>query len=164
MDARFRSFRFKILHKMDKLIQYSISFIETLPDIEDYWDLFQTTGWNDEYKLTKLDIANAIKNSWYAVSIFDSNRLVGFGRVICDGIHHALIVDIIVHPDYQNIGLGSELLNRIVTKCKNQQIRDIQLFAADNRCSFYEKFGFEKRPLNAPGMQLKKITMNEYQN
>ena len=34
-------------------------------------------------------------------------------------------------------------------------IRDIQLFAATNKFAFYEKFGFEKRPINAPGMQLR---------
>jgi hypothetical protein len=42
-----------------------------------------------------------------------------------------------------------------VQKCKGNNIRDIQLFAAKDKSEFYEKFGFEKRPINAPGMQLK---------
>ena len=132
-----------------------IAFRDTLPDTKDYWDLFQTTGWNDEYNFTQQDLEKAIKNSWYSNSIYDSNKLIGFGRVIADGVHHALIVDLIIHPDYQDQGLGSKLLDRLVTKCTNSKIRDIQLFAAKDKFEFYEKFGFEKRPINAPGMQIK---------
>ena len=75
--------------------------------------------------------------------------------MIADGVHHALIVDMIIHPDYQGQGLGSKLLDRLVTKCIYSKIRDIQLFAAKDKFKFYEKFGFEKRPINAPGMQIK---------
>ena len=136
-------------------IQETIIFKETLPDIKEYWNLFQTTGWNQEYNFSIQDLANAIQNSWYSMSIYDSDKLIGFGRVIADGVHHALIVDLIIHPDYQNKGLGSRLLDKLVSKCKKNKIRDIQLFSAKDKYSFYEKFGFEKRPDNAPGMQLR---------
>jgi ribosomal protein S18 acetylase RimI-like enzyme len=132
-----------------------ITFKEIPPDTNDYWDLFQTTGWNEEYNFTQQDLENAIKNSWYSNSLYDDDKLIGFGRVIADGVHHAFIVDLIIHPDYQGQGLGSKLLDRLVTKCNDSKIRDIQLFAAKDKSGFYEKFGFEKRPLNAPGMQLK---------
>jgi ribosomal protein S18 acetylase RimI-like enzyme len=136
-------------------IQEKFVFKDVLPDINDYWDLFQTTGWNDKYNFTKQDLANAIKDSWYSVSLYNSNKLIGFGRVIADGVHHALIVDLIIHPDYQGKGFGSKLLDSLVSRCKDFRIRDIQLFAARNKFAFYEKFGFEKRPINAPGMELK---------
>jgi ribosomal protein S18 acetylase RimI-like enzyme len=132
-----------------------ITFRDTLPDINDYWDLFQTTCWNEEYNFTQLDLENAIKNSWYSISIYDSDNLIGFGRVIADGIHHAFIVDLIIHPDYQGQGLGSKLLDRLLTQCTDSKIRDIQLFAAKDKSGFYEKSGFEIRPVNAPGMQIK---------
>jgi ribosomal protein S18 acetylase RimI-like enzyme len=139
-------------------MKYSVFFDDKLPAIKKYWDLFQTTGWNQEYNFSIQDLAEAIQNSWYAVSIYDSNDsndLIGFGRVIADGVHHALIVDLIIHPDYQAKGLGSKLLARLVQKCKDNKIRDIQLFAAKDKFAFYEKYGFEKRPSDAPGMQLK---------
>ena len=78
-----------------------ITFRETLPDINDYWDLFQTTGWNKEYNFSIQDLNKAIQNSWYSISVYDSDKLIGFGRIIADGVHHALIVDLIIHPDYQ---------------------------------------------------------------
>lgn len=133
----------------------SIIFEEKLPDIQKYWDLFQTTGWNCEYNFSLEELNKAIQHSWYSISVYHSGKLVGFGRVIADGVHHALIVDLIIHPEYQCKGLGSELLKRLVQKCKDYRIRDIQLFAARDKFEFYEKFGFEKRPANAPGMQLK---------
>ncbi len=130
-------------------------FDEQLPDPQKYWDLFLTTGWNLEYDFSVTDLARAIQNSWYAISIYHSNELIGSGRIIADGVHHALIVDLIIHPDYQGKGLGRRLLDRLVQKCKDNKIRDIQLFAASDKSGFYEKSGFETRPPNAPGMQLK---------
>lgn len=130
-------------------------FNEQLPDPEKYWDLFQTTGWNLEYNFSVTDLARAIQNSWYVISIYHSDELIGFGRIIADGVHHALIVDLIIHPDYQGKGLGRRLLDRLVQKCKDNKIRDIQLFAARDKSGFYTKSGFEKRPSNAPGMQFK---------
>lgn len=136
-------------------MQDSIIFKEKIPDIHQYWALFQTTGWNDEYGFSVTDLKKAIQNSWYSVSIYHLENLIGFGRVISDGVHHALIVDLMIHPDYQGKGIGGKLLDRLLKKCRNDKIRDIQLFAAKNKYHFYEKNGFEKRPLNAPGMQYK---------
>ena len=135
----------------------SLQYKEQLPAINEYWDLFNTTGWNNEYKFTVVDLEKAIEKSWYALSAFESDKLIGFGRVIADGVHHALIVDIIVHPQYQSNGIGSLLLERLVKKCKEENIRDIQLFAAADKYGFYEKHGFEQRPHNAPGMHYKCI-------
>jgi ribosomal protein S18 acetylase RimI-like enzyme len=140
---------------MTDLIPQTVTFRDSLPGIKDYWDLFQTTGWNEEYNFSMQDLAIAIQNSWFSTSLYDSKKLIGFGRVIADGVHHALIVDLIIHPDYQNMGHGSRLLNRLVLKCKDHKIKDIQLFAAKDKYAFYEKLGFEKRPVDAPGMQLK---------
>ena len=134
---------------------HGLIFKEELPAIEDYWDLFQTTGWNEKYEFSIDELSKAIKNSWYSISLYDSGKLIGFGRVIADGVNHALIVDLIIHPKHQRRGLGSKLLDKLVMRCKENNIRDIQLFAARNKYGFYEKFGFEKRPENAPGMQLK---------
>lgn len=140
---------------MNNNITNKIDYKETLPSIDDYWDLFDTTGWNDKYNFDRDDLENAIKNSWYAISVYDLSKLIGFGRVIADGIHHAFIVDMIIHPDYQRKKIGSSLLDRLIKKCKEHKIRDIQLFSAKEKYAFYEKFNFEKRPENAPGMQYK---------
>lgn len=87
-----------------------ITYLESLPDIDNYWDIFTETGWNEQYRFNKDDLKKAIENSWYAVSAYDNERLIGFGRVISDGIHHALIVDMMISKNYQGKGIGAILL------------------------------------------------------
>jgi ribosomal protein S18 acetylase RimI-like enzyme len=132
-----------------------IDYNNRKPQIADYWNLFESTGWNDEYKFTIDELNSAIENSWYSVSAYINNKLIGYGRIISDGIHHALIVDLIISPEFQSKGIGSEILRRLLGKCTENNIRDIQLFSAKDKFKFYEKFGFEKRNENAPGMGYK---------
>jgi ribosomal protein S18 acetylase RimI-like enzyme len=127
------------------------------PTPDEYFALFQTTGWNADYHLTSHDLAKALKESAFMVSAYDEDRLVGFGRVVSDSIH-AMIYDLIVAPDYQRQGIGGEILDRLVQRCQEAHIRDVQLFCARNTREFYERHGFEARPADAPGMQYRGAT------
>ena len=129
---------------------------EERPDRNDYFALFETTGWNQNYRASPEELETANRNSWLTISAFDDDRLVGFGRVVTDFALHAMIFDLIVLPDYQGRGVGTTVLQTLVKKCREQGIRDIQLFCAKNQKGFYEKNGFETRPDNAPGMQFRK--------
>ncbi|MCF8369543.1 MAG: GNAT family N-acetyltransferase [Bacteroidales bacterium] len=126
-----------------------------LPDESKLFSLFLTTGWNESYKLEKSEMFTAVKNSWYYVSACDKEKLIGFGRILCDGIVHALILDLIVHPDYQNQGIGKTILNKLVDKCRQHRIRDIQLYSVKGKDGFYRKMGFKERPEGEPGMEIK---------
>jgi GNAT superfamily N-acetyltransferase len=136
-------------------MENKFSFSTALPEEKRVFDLYLTTGWNDAYKITPPEFMEALLNSWYCLSAYDDNRLVGFGRMICDGILHALILDLIVHPDFQGKGLGGEILSRLVEKCRESRIRDIQLFSVKGKAGFYRKLGFRERPEGAPGMEVK---------
>jgi hypothetical protein len=59
------------------------------PEKSEFFRLFETTGWNAEYNLDPDRLHLAVVASWYTVSAYDGDRLVGFGRMICDGIVHA---------------------------------------------------------------------------
>ncbi len=133
-----------------------IALREQLPDKDEYFSLFTTTGWNEAYKASPDDLERANQNSWLVLSAYDENKLVGFGRVVTDFVLHAMIYDMIVLPDYQGRGIGTMILTRLVTRCQERGIRDIQLFCARGKRPFYEKNGFESRADDAPGMQLKK--------
>ena len=132
-----------------------VSFSEKPPVPADFFLLFDTTGWNSHYHLNESELFNALKNSWYHLSAYDDDRLIGFGRIICDGVVHALILDMIVHPDYQGEGVGTELLDKLVAHCREYRIRDIQLFCAKGKKDFYLKGGFSVRPSDGPGMEIK---------
>jgi GNAT superfamily N-acetyltransferase len=133
----------------------SIAYHDVLPDSQSFFELFETTGWNRDYKLDEAALSEAILTSWTAVSAYDGDQLVGFGRVISDGILHAIIVDLIVRPTYQKHGIGGQILRRLVDRCRAHHVRDIQLFCARGKAGFYKHFGFVSRPQDAPGMEWK---------
>ena len=134
----------------------TIRLSEQLPDKHEYFDLFITTGWNQQYQASPEEVEQANRNSWLTVSAYDEEKLVGFGRVVTDFVLHAMIFDIIILPGYQGQGIGTMILEKLVKKCKDHGIRDIQLFCAKGKRGFYEKNGFEIRAEDAPGMQLRK--------
>jgi len=124
-----------------------------LPANYQFWELFQTTGWNEKYGLSGDELIQALRSSWFVLSAYDSERLVGFGRLVSDGVMHAMIYDLIVLPDYQGQGIGGKILEKLVNKCQKTGVRDIQLFCARGKRDFYEKRGFKARPEDSPGME-----------
>jgi len=134
----------------------NILFQTKPPPKELYHSLFETTSWNREYQATAEDLARAIANSQFVVAAYDNENLVGFGRVLTDGVLYAMIYELIVHPDYQGKGIGTQILQRLVQWCNELHIRDIQLFCARGKRSFYELNGFVARPEDAPGMQFRR--------
>ncbi len=131
-----------------------IEYRTELPDKEQFFALFDTTGWNGEYQATAEELAGMLANSQRVIAAYDGERLVGFGRVVTDGVLHAMIYDMIVHPDHQGQGIGTHILHNLVEWCRAARIRDIQLFCARGKRAFYEKNGFAARPEDAPGMYL----------
>lgn len=71
-----------------------------------------------------------------------NGRLIGFIDVLSDGIADAYLQDLAVHPDYQNIGIGTELMNRAVGYLKSQNIKAIQVIFDPRNTKFYKRFGF----------------------
>jgi GNAT superfamily N-acetyltransferase len=131
----------------------NINFRAGLPSNDQFWKLFQTTGWNENYRLSPDELMQALRSSWYVLGAYDNEKLVGFGRLVSDGIVHAMIYDLIVLPEYQGQGIGGKILERLIEKCRETGVRDIQLFCAKGKRSFYEKRDFVVRPDDAPGMQ-----------
>jgi len=136
------------------MIDPKIVYREKLPAFAAYHPLFETTGWNQAYRADEDALYAAISSSWYVLSAYANDDLVGFGRIISDGVLYALICDLIVKPSYQKQGIGSTLLSKLIARCRLQQIRVIWLFAAKGKRSFYQNFGFVERPADAPGMQM----------
>lgn len=80
------------------------------------------------------------------VTAWDLEQIVGVGRVLEDGTM-CMVYDVAVHPDHQGNGIGTEIMNRIVSNLEDKPYQSIGLFAwSDNPMNvpFYEKFGFSK--------------------
>jgi N-acetylglutamate synthase-like GNAT family acetyltransferase len=131
-----------------------IELSELKPTKDDFIGLHLTTGWNAKGLYTYDQLHTAICNSWYSVSIYHNKNLIGFGRMISDGIYQTLICDVMVHPDYQKQGIGKKVMRTLLIKCESEGIKWVQLFCAKGKQNFYKKLGFESRDSEAPGMSL----------
>ena len=89
------------------------------------------------------------------MTAYCEGRLAGTGRVISDGVLHALIVDVIVPPEYQGRGIGTSIMERLIERCRAARIHDVQLFCARGKAPFYRRLGFVNRPADAPAMDFK---------
>ena len=131
----------------------AITYTDAVPDSQQYMRLFETTGWNEVYKLSPGEFSTLLQRSWYMVSAYHKQRLIAVGRMVSDGVLYAMIYDMIVDPSYQNRGIGTVILEKLVERCKACGIRDIQLFSAKGKGTFYLERGFIERPADAPGMR-----------
>lgn len=131
-----------------------IELDELSPAKEDFIKLHQTTGWNAKGLYTYDQLYTAICNSWYSISIYHNRKLIGFGRIISDGIYQTLICDVMVHPEYQGQGIGKKLIEALLKKCEEEGIKWVQLFCAKGKQEFYHKLGFISRESEAPGMSI----------
>lgn len=102
--------------------------------------LLSTNGW-DVNPIEKL--ANCIKTSWCNVCARDDeNVLIGYVRVLSDGIRHAYICSLIVHPSYRKNGIGTKIMEELLSMLRADGLYPT-LVAGPDKKYYYEKFGFE---------------------
>jgi ribosomal protein S18 acetylase RimI-like enzyme len=76
-----------------------------------------------------------------AISAWDGDRLVGFGRVLTDYVFRASIWDVIVDPSYQGQDIGTQIMLRILHHPALHRVELFWLCTRDKQ-AFYEKLGF----------------------
>jgi ribosomal protein S18 acetylase RimI-like enzyme len=82
----------------------------------------------------------AFSNSRFKCFVFDNEKLIGAGRALADGIDCSYLCDVAVHPDYQGLGLGKEIINKL--KELSAGHKKIILYANPGKEGFYKKLGF----------------------
>lgn len=101
-------------------------------------DLRESVGWNrmeNEYK-------NPLLTSYYHIAVYEKDALIGYIDCVSNGVTDAYIQDLMVHPDYQRRGIGTELMTMMINYLKQRHIYMISVVFEENLKPFYEKFGF----------------------
>ena len=116
--------------------------------VEDYCILRKSVGF---YTIPEKQVKSALEKSDFIISAAADGKPAGMARLITDGTQ-VLIMDVIVHPDYQKKGIGRGLVEHILEFIKRMEYRNmlINLITDSSKTGFYEKFGFYK----ADGMRL----------
>ena len=83
----------------------------------------------------------AFHASYATVFVYHASRLIGFGRAISDGVYQAALYDIAVLPEFQGMGVGKLILNKILDAVAGC---NVILYASPGKEDFYRKQGFQK--------------------
>ena len=97
-------------------------------------------------------VQKSLDNSFCIVAVWhlqgEKQNLIGFGRAVSDRAFYAVLLDILVHPQFQNRGLGKKIVRTLIERLQSSEINDITLFASPHIADFYHKLGFVSRPNN----------------
>ncbi|MFC4408797.1 GNAT family N-acetyltransferase [Haloarchaeobius iranensis] len=97
-----------------------------------------------------------VPNSYYAVRVVaatdDAEPVVGMGRVVGDGGTVFQLTDIVVHPDHQGRGLGTEITDALVTHLRETAPESAYVNLMADVEGFYERWGFEYTAPDSQGM------------
>jgi ribosomal protein S18 acetylase RimI-like enzyme len=105
----------------------------------DIGDLRQAVGWNR----MEACYSNPAMSSYFHIACYDGDKLIGYIDTVSNGVTDAYIQDLMVHPDYQSKGIGTNLLNLTIEYLKGKHIYMITVVFEDRLLSFYRRFGFE---------------------
>ena len=81
-------------------------------------------------------------NRKFKCFVYHENILVGAGRSLVDSKDTSYLCDIAVHPEYQGLGLGKEIVQKLVNLSEGH--RKIILYASPGKEGFYAKLGFKR--------------------
>lgn len=116
---------------------------DIIPEKEELVYLYNDVGWhlytNDSEHLIK-----SIRNSLKVITVWDNEELIGLIRVVGDGYSIIYIQDILVLKRYQNRGIGSSLIYKILDKYKKVRQKILLTDNIEKTNLFYKKVGFEK--------------------
>ena len=106
--------------------------------VKELADLRESIGWNrmeNEYK-------NPLLTSYYHIAVYEKEVLIGYIDCVSNGVTDAYIQDLMVHPDYQGRGIGTDLMKKMIDYLKKKHIYMISVVFEEKLKPFYEKFGF----------------------
>ncbi|MCL2546246.1 MAG: GNAT family N-acetyltransferase [Oscillospiraceae bacterium] len=122
----------------------NITYNTTKKDLpcEQLEKLFVSADWSDGADGSMTQYFNMpFVNSTLVISAWEEERLVGAVRVLSDKIMRSIIYDLVVHPEFQRKGIGSELVKRCIAHFPNSEWL---LGTTKDIAGFYERLGFQK--------------------
>ena len=123
-----------------------IEIKENINNPEEFNYLYDAVGWGSyDIETTK----KLLKYTLYSVSVYEDNKIVGYGRLIGDGIVFLYIRDVMVDPKHQSNKIGTKIMNKLLEKTKEIKKENpyakVYLGASKGKEGFYRKFGFISR-------------------
>ena len=103
--------------------------------------LYSSVGWSN-YTNNPAMIRKAYKNSLYALAAY--GKLVGILRAVGDGASVVFLQDLIVLPEFQRHGIGSQLMRKVMEKYADVYQLQLLTEASEKNIAFYEFLGLKR--------------------
>jgi N-acetylglutamate synthase-like GNAT family acetyltransferase len=85
----------------------------------------------------------ALANSNPVITVWEGERLIGFSRATTDCVYRATIWDVVIHPEYRGIGLGSKLVETMLAHPRLNRVERVYLMTTYQQ-NFYQQIGFQE--------------------
>jgi GNAT superfamily N-acetyltransferase len=108
--------------------------------------LYRANEWSSANKPELLHKALLASHSLFTA--WDDTRLVGLGNAISDCYLVVYYPHLLVLPEYQRRGIGTELMRRLMARYKG--FHQHMLVADEGALDFYRKCGFERAGKTEP--------------
>lgn len=108
-------------------------------------------------ELLKTEIA--LKHSLFIVSLWEDDKLIGFGRIVGDQGITYVVSDIMVDPDYQRNGLGKVIMREINSYLNKNTDENAYVCLIANKPAdkLYYQFNFDYLDPKSCGMKRKQL-------
>ncbi|MFM8278047.1 MAG: GNAT family N-acetyltransferase, partial [Cyanobium sp.] len=83
-----------------------------------------------------------LRGSQAAVSAWQGDRLVGFGRATSDGSYRAVLWDVVVAESYRSQGLGRRVVEELLHCAAVRSVERVYLMTTNSE-GFYRHLGFD---------------------
>lgn len=114
-------------------------------DLDEVIDLYNTSTLGERRPVHNRDVMQGmIDNASLIITAWDGPELVGIARTLTDFCNVAYLADLAVHLDYQQQGIGKELIKQ--TRDALNPTCSIVLLSAPKANEYYPKVGFKSNP------------------
>ncbi|MGN2642386.1 GNAT family N-acetyltransferase [Nocardia takedensis] len=117
----------------------SLEVLDRVVTVEEYQALRAAVGWQIPLRG---QVEAALANSLAGVTARSAGAAVGMARLVGDGALYVVLVDVVVAPDHQHTGIGSQMVDRLTRWAHGRDIAHVSLTAAPEVVDFYRRAGF----------------------
>lgn len=126
---RFRTFQLTDVNAIQSLME------ETVSTCYGTFPLAYRQHWIDDHHSRERILTDASEG--YTLVVEYQDNIIGTGSLLQDEIQ-----SVFIHPDFQQLGLGTQLMIRLEEYARQRSIQEIQLYALTLSRSFFEKLGY----------------------
>ncbi|OQV20461.1 hypothetical protein BV898_05506 [Hypsibius exemplaris] len=105
-------------------------------------EVYRSAPLSDRAEYPEERLATMFKNANIVITAWDGDRLIGVARSVADLGYCCYVSDLAVRKEYQNGGVGKELL-RLTKEAAGDQ-SNMVLLSADEAMNYYPKIGMKK--------------------